>query len=50
MKYRMSNPTAIDKFVIKYFSSHLMRIDRGNVGRYFMAFGFALGLVVGFVL
>lgn len=50
MKYRMSNPTAIDKFFIKYFSSHLIRIDRGNVGRYFMAFGFGLGLVVGFVL
>jgi len=50
MKYKVANPSALDKFFIKYFSSHLIRISRGNIGRYFMAAGFTLGFLVGFVL
>ncbi len=50
MKYRVNKPTLVDRFFIKYFSSHLIRIDRGNIGRYFLAVGFTLGFLVGFVL
>jgi len=50
MKYRIANPTAIDRMLVKYFSSHLIRIYRGNIGRYFMGAGFTLGFLIGVVL